>query len=322
MSALFGYTSEEFSQLEIPMVLADPPFAGQIVSDLQSGKNYKNVEVLWRRKDGSTFWGLLNCNGYKQDDDFIIDSSIVDISEINQAREELQTNFEKLEKLNAELDHLVYRTSHDLRTPVASLLGLLEMLRLDDFPDPRKYHDIFASQLNRLDQIIKDIINYRKIAKVGEQVEEIDLELLLYEILKDNEYTDGSSKVEKIVEVDDACRSGVKLDKFSLNILLNNLISNAIKYSDDQKENSFVRIKTHCQNGIVKIEVEDNGMGIKEDQQSKVFDMFHRATNKKSGSDLGLFILKEAVTKMGGSVNFKSIEGKGTTFKVELPIKP
>jgi PAS domain S-box-containing protein len=322
MSQLFGYSTEEFSQLEIPVVLADPAFAGQIVSDLQSGKSYKNVEVLWRRKDGSTFWGLLNCNGYKQDDDFIIDSSIVDISEINQAREELQTNFEKLEKLNTELDHLVYRTSHDLRTPVASLLGLLEMLRLDDFPDPRKYHDIFASQLNRLDQIIKDIINYRKIAKVGEQVEEIDLELLLYEILKDNEYTDGSSKVEKIVEVDDACRSGVKLDKFSLNILLNNLISNAIKYSDDQKENSFVRIKTHCQNGIVKIEVEDNGIGIKEDQQSKVFDMFHRATNKKSGSGLGLFILKEAVTKMGGSVNFKSIEGEGTTFKVELPIKP
>ena len=84
---------------------------------------------------------------------------------VNQAREELQTNYEKLEKLNTELDHLVYRTSHDLRTPVASLLGLLEMLRLGDYPDPKKYHDIFAGQLNRLDLIINDIINYRKIAK-------------------------------------------------------------------------------------------------------------------------------------------------------------
>ena len=241
---------------------------------------------------------------------------------VNQAREELQTNYEKLEKLNTELDHLVYRTSHDLRTPVASLLGLLEMLRLDDYPDPEKYHDIFAGQLNRLDLIINDIINYRKIAKIGEQVEEIDLELLIYEIIKDNEYTDGSSKVEKIVEVGNACSSGVKLDKFSLNILLNNLISNAIKYSDNQKENSFVKIKTACQKDIVKIEVEDNGIGIKEDQQSKVFDMFHRATNKKSGSGLGLFILKEAVTKMGGTVNLRSIEGEGTTFTVELPIKP
>lgn len=322
MSTLFGYSAEEFSKLKISTVFADPSFAGQIVSDLQSGKSYKNVEVLWRKKDGATFWGLLNCNGYKQGDDFMIDSSIVDISEINQAREELQTNYEKLEKLNTELDHLVYRTSHDLRTPVASLLGLLEMLRLDDYPDPKKYHDIFAGQLNRLDLIINDIINYRKIAKIGEQVEEIDLELLIYEIIKDNEYTDGSSKVEKIVEVGNACSSGVKLDKFSLNILLNNLISNAIKYSDNQKENSFVKIKTACQKDIVKIEVEDNGIGIKEDQQSKVFDMFHRATNKKSGSGLGLFILKEAVTKMGGTVNLRSIEGEGTTFTVELPIKP
>ena len=322
MSTLFGYSAEEFSKLKISTVFADPSFAGQIVSDLQSGKSYKNVEVLWRKKDGATFWGLLNCNGYKQGDDFMIDSSIVDISEINQAREELQTNYEKLEKLNTELDHLVYRTSHDLRTPVASLLGLLEMLRLDDYPDPKKYHDIFAGQLNRLDLIINDIINYRKIAKIGEQVEEIDLELLIYEIIKDNEYTDGSSKVEKIVEVGNACSSGVKLDKFSLNILLNNLISNAIKYSDNQKENSFVKIKTACQKDIVKIEVEDNGIGIKEDQQSKVFDMFHRATNKNSGSGLGLFILKEAVTKMGGTVNLRSIEGEGTTFTVELPIKP
>ncbi|MFY0672758.1 MAG: PAS domain S-box protein [Bacteroidia bacterium] len=322
MSKLFGYSAQEFSQLPIPMVLAEPEFAGQIVEDLKKGKSYRNVEVLWRRKDGSTFWGLLNCNGFIQDNDFLIDSSIVDISEIKRAKEDLQTNVKKLEKLNSELDHLVYRTSHDLRTPVASLLGLLEMLRLDDFPDPRKYHDIFASQLNRLDHIIKDIINYRKIAKVGEQIEQIDLELVIYEILKDNEFTEGSDTVNKIVEIGDQCSLGVKLDKFSLNILLNNLISNAIKYSDNKKEDSFVKITTNCTNDMARITVQDNGIGITKDQQPLVFDMFHRATNKKSGSGLGLFILKEAVNKMGGKVEFTSTEGVGTTFVVELPQKP
>ena len=263
---------------------------------------------------------MLNCQGYELDDDFLIDLSITDIAEIKNAQEALESNLRKLEKLNAELDHLVYRTNHDLRTPVASLMGLLEMLRLDDYPDPRKYHDIFAGQLNNLDQIIKDIINYRKIAKVGEQVEQIDLELLIYEILKDNEFTEGSGSVNKIVEIDDSCMNGVKLDKFSLNILLNNLISNAIKYSDDKKENSFVRISTICKNGHVIIEVEDNVIGIKDDQKSLVFDMFHRATNKKSGSGLGLFILKEAVNKMGGIVHLQSEEGVGTTFNVKLPL--
>ncbi|MGB0432278.1 MAG: sensor histidine kinase, partial [Bacteroidia bacterium] len=250
---------------------------------------------------------------------FIIDSSIVDITEILETRNKLKQNVTELEKLTTELDHLVYRTSHDLRTPVASLLGLLELLRLDDDPNPKKYMDLFQGQLIRLDQIIRDIINYRKIAKVGMVIETIDLELIIYEVLKDNEFTQGSAKVAKHVEFSDDCKSSIKLDKFSLNILLNNLISNAIKYSDLTKDEPYIKIVASCNSEFVTISVIDNGIGISKDQQNKVFDMFHRATNKSSGSGLGLFILKEAVVKMKGEVELTSVEGKGSTFTVKLP---
>lgn len=319
MSKLFGYSQEEFKSISIKSVLNAPKQADEIVERLKAGETYNNIELLWKRKDGSTFWGLLNCRGFDKDGDYILDSSIVDITDIKQTQDKLQEKVNELEKLNSELDHLVYRTSHDLRAPVASILGLIELTELDPNFDPNDFRRILTSQVKRLDEIIRDIISYRKVAIQGVVLEQIDVEKAVQRVIDDNAFVKGSQLVTKEVVVTNPDNCPVVADQFSLNIVLNNLVSNAIKYADTGKEHSFVKIAAVIHKDKVSIEVADNGEGIHPKYHNQLFQMFFRASNSTFGSGLGLFILKEAVQKMKGDVRFESEPKVGTTFTIEFP---
>ena len=319
MTRMFGYDKEQFQELELSRILCDPEQANNVVNQLRSKDKFENKELLWRRKDGSSFWGLLNCLGYEKGNDYIIDASILDITEIRMAQDELRNKVVELEKLNSELDHLVYRTSHDLRAPVASLLGLIELTGIDENFNPDKFREILVSQVKRLDVIIRDIIAYRKIAIKGRELKTVDLEKLINQAIKDNEFTEGSQSVRKELVINNEGNYNVVADQFGLNIVLNNLISNAIKYSDLKKPNPYVRIQADIEKTKVTIRVDDNGEGINSKYHHRLFEMFYRATNSSFGSGLGLFILKEAMQKMGGIVDFESELGVGSTFRIELP---
>jgi hypothetical protein len=108
-------------------------------------------------------------------------------------------------------------------------------------------------------------------------------------------------------------------DQYRLSLILNNLISNAIKYSDSSKETSFIHITIKLLPDKVYLTFRDNGIGIEADYIKKVFNMFFRATEKNEGAGLGLYIVKEAVEKLGGSIDLESQTGKGTVFKIQLP---
>jgi len=103
-------------------------------------------------------------------------------------------------------------------------------------------------------------------------------------------------------------------------VILNNLISNAIKYADYSKSNSYILIKAWSEAKQLIIAIEDNGIGIEAALQPKIFDMFYRATTLSSGSGLGLYIVKESLEKMQGSIAFQSEFTKGSTFQISLPI--
>ncbi|MBI1184689.1 PAS domain S-box protein, partial [bacterium] len=314
MTELFGMSREEFKSHSFRKLFAKAEVADHVMDQMLDFEPIKNKEALFMRRNGSQFWGLLNCISYRKNDEILIDASLVDISELKNTHSILEKKVEELKKLNEELDHLVYRTSHDLRAPVASLLGLLELLKLDQTPDPKEYMSLFNSQLGRLDHIIKDIINYRKIAKMGAKNEAIDFKTLIDQVISDNAYTEGSHRIEKVVRVQNPDNITAYLDKFSLNIILNNLISNAIKYADIDKKNPQVEVDVLIENDKVQLIVADNGIGIEKEYHDKIFDMFFRATSKKHGTGLGLFILREALLKMGGQLDFQSEPGKGSTF--------
>jgi signal transduction histidine kinase len=110
-------------------------------------------------------------------------------------------------------------------------------------------------------------------------------------------------------------------DKTRLQIVFFNLISNAIQYQDKFKPTSYIRISCSRTNNQLLLQIEDNGIGIEQAYQDKVFDMFYRATVNSKGSGLGLYIVKEAVEKLGGTISLRSTHGEGTSFTLSLPRK-
>lgn len=227
-----------------------------------------------------------------------------------------------LEKTNKELDQFVYSTSHDLRAPLASILGLINLTELekDDIPpNIRKYLDMMKDRVNNLDDFIQDIIDYSRNTRIDVVLSDIDIPELIEEVINNNRFLENSKKVEFIPSV--SFTEKIKIDKTRIFRALNNLVSNAIKYNDLSKDNPKVKITASLNENVLSLEVSDTGRGIRDDIKDRIFDMFFRGTDVADGSGLGLYIAKEMVEKMDGSIKFSSDSGKGSTFTIELPIQ-
>ena len=282
----------------------------KIYNEILNNGSIENCEVHFKRTDGTTFWGLLDCTLTVEDGEHLIDGVITNITMLKEMSQNLI-------KTNSEMDQLVYRTSHDLRAPIASLLGLESLLdtRIKDI-EQRELLGIMKGQLKQLDSIILDIITYRKVAKLGLSSEVIDVEDMINNILKGMQFMDNYDLIEKTVVVH--AKTSFKNDKHNLQVIFNNLISNAIKYSK-KGENGFINLNVDITDDRLLIVIEDNGIGIEQSYLSRVFNMFYRATNHATGTGLGLFIVKEAVNKLEGDIKVDSKVGEGSTFTVRIP---
>jgi signal transduction histidine kinase len=231
----------------------------------------------------------------------------------------MQSN-EKLQKSNKELDSFVYSVSHDLRAPLSSLLGvvgLCEMQTLDPFME--KNLTLMKSSIKKLDGFIIDILDYSRNSRLEEFNEEIHFENLLSEITGNLKFM-GADEQKKVDIRTSFCEdSSFCSDKGRISVILNNLISNSIRYHNPQVANPFVEVIVDISGSGAEIRVKDNGIGIARENQPKVFDMFYRASTKSIGSGLGLYIVKEAVEKLQGVIELRSEIGKGTEFIIRLP---
>ena len=141
---------------------------------------------------------------------------------------------------------------------------------------------------------------------------------MLSDITQNLKYMGGFNRIVDIqVEVNE--NSKMLSDKSRLNIILNNLVSNAIRYQNEQTPNPFVNIKIDTSDTETGIIIKDNGIGISAESQAKVFDMFYRVSEASLGSGLGLYIVKEAVEKLHGEIKLESTPGTGSTFKISIP---
>ncbi|MEM7551940.1 MAG: PAS domain S-box protein [Bacteroidota bacterium] len=243
-----------------------------------------------------------------------------DITNRIEIEEQLRSSNEELQKVNQELDHFVYRASHDLRSPLASILGLVNLLRLENLGEnSERYVDHIDSQIKKLDAFIKDIISYSRVSRLQNTKEEINFQLLINDIFESLKYHKKSKAIKKHISVD--LKSTARCDRNKVSLILRNLISNAIKYSSSSAKNPYINC-TVCdseKNDGYRIIIEDNGIGIEEEQLPKIFDMFHRATEESDGSGLGLFIVKEAADKINADIKVESTWKKGTKFIIEIP---
>ncbi len=239
-------------------------------------------------------------------------------AQVEERTQKIQEQNRQLQKSNFELDYLVYRVSHDVRGPIVSALGLIDLIRTEaKNPQALEYLEILCSLVLKLDVLVKDLIELSQNARLEVECELIDWQSLYEEALEKNHIYGNFDKLEKKITIE--AFSDFYTDKQRLLVALTNLISNAIKYADTTKETPFLSIKIEANEYKSHIKVKDNGQGIESRHLEKVFDMFYRATDKSPGSGLGLYIVKEIVERLGGSVQVESKINKGSCFEIQLP---
>jgi signal transduction histidine kinase len=228
-------------------------------------------------------------------------------------KKEAETNEKnkELTKLNAELDRFVYSVSHDLRSPLASISGLVYLgQRAEEMDEAKKYFSMIGDRINTQDFFIREIIDFYRNSRTDINAENFLLKAQVDEIVSQHSITANSIQYE--INISD--RMEIVSDKIRLKSVLGNLIGNAVKYHDITKAQKFIKVSAERENGHWIIVVEDNGQGIGAEHLPKLFDMFYRASADSKGSGLGLFIARETVDKLGGKIHVDSALGKGTRF--------
>jgi len=276
-------------------------------------------EYKYKCADGTDKCFLSSFIVKKENDEDYIYGTWVDISERKRTADIIQVQYQKLLKTNSELDKFVYSTSHDLRAPLTSIQGLITIVEENLSPnedDQRELLNMMKISVTKLDDFIGDILYYSYNARSTVDQNEIDFEAIIAESRDNLKYQSATPVIFK-VEVNQ--KGAFYSDKKRLFIVLNNLISNAIKYSDFSKEKSFVTITVESDTREAQLTIEDNGIGIADKDHSKIFEMFYRGTNLSTGSGLGMYILKETLDKIQGTVQLESELKKGSTFTITLP---
>ncbi|MCV9386201.1 sensor histidine kinase [Reichenbachiella ulvae] len=237
---------------------------------------------------------------------------------MNVSSEELLDANQELKKINEEMDRFVYSTSHDLRAPLLSILGLLNIIEKENKQyDIQGYLKLLRDSTVNLDKFISDIIDYSRNSRLEVEKTQVDIGEIINESFKHLNYLPGCSTLLKLVNID--AKEKFYSDQRRLVIIFNNLISNAIKYQNPDLTDSYINIEAEIDVKEMKLEISDNGIGIEESYLQKIFDMFYRASPDSKGSGLGLYIVKEAIQKLNGSIAVESTLGMGTKFSVVIP---
>ena len=240
--------------------------------------------------------------------------------ELERQRLELQTQNEKLRESERRKSELVRIVSHELRTPLASILGFTSvLLNRDTEPEEqRRYLEIIDREGRRLSDLLNDFLDAERLDEGHLLLEHelIDVSRVVQDQVR---LFEGQSEKHTLDMEIPPTPLTVLGDPHRLAQVVGNLLSNAIKYSP---EGGTVHVVAEQDNGMVRVSVRDEGLGIPEDQQERVFLKFFRGDAPASGipgTGLGLTIARSVVEAHGGSMNFESDSGEGSVFWLELP---
>lgn len=269
----------------------------------------ENVELEIRRLDGQLIWVSFSIKHYPEEN--ILETILIDITETKH-------NLLELQKVNFELDSFVYHASHDLRSPLRSVLGLIDLYRIEESSKIKEQCIVrIEASIKRLDDLVQELLSISRNDRVSDDhiqinlMDEINNSIASYYNATD---TKGLEIITKVRH-----HHKFKSDATRVRIILNNIISNAIKYRSFTEESSFIKIVAEVGEETVRLVIEDNGDGIEESKLPHIFDMFYRATEKSAGSGLGLYIVKKVIDKLGATIEVSSEELIGTKFSITIP---
>lgn len=260
-------------------------------------------------------------------DDYILKDHLVRlpsaIGNAIQKREAEKERGQMLERLlftNNELSTFLYKATHDLRGPLTSIMGLARLALRDEQPSDcghRQHLSLISESAQKLDEILVSLIQTMAIKNSALTITGIDPEVLLNNVLRSIEFMPGYQSMR--ITVDVSCRRRFLSDERILSSILQNVIENSIKYRNHLLHDGFIRITVKDTKDGICATIEDNGIGIDTQSQEKVFDMFYRGNTISKGSGLGLYLVKNGVQRLGGTIRLTSREGMGTRIILDIP---
>ncbi|GEM_PF-2500278 len=297
--------------------------ASDIYATLKSGKIINNdIDVFWK-KDGASFPVEYVSAPILSEEGKIMGAVVIfkDITERKELEKERVILIQNLQVANKELEEFSYRTSHDLKAPLVNIRGLSSIMKMDmkdnDYEEVLVNLEKVGGLTQKLENLVDDILELTKIDNIEDKLEKVDIQNEINSI----EESLAALIEEKQVKVhfDSEKINTLFTSRHLINRILENLISNSIKYSDPNRNNRFVRIEiSKVKNGHY-IRIWDNGLGIPKKYMGEVFGMFKRFHKTASfGSGLGLYMVKKNIKKIGGEISVNS-DSEGTEFTVFLP---
>jgi two-component system sensor histidine kinase ChiS len=244
------------------------------------------------------------------------------IQRIHRKNEQLeavvQKRTEELSTTNQQLEAFIYKASHDIKGPLRSIIGLTTVGQKDiKDPDSLVYFTHILKSTQKLDKLLADMLELTKVKEALVIKEKINFRELVNEALTKFEHMDEYERIKFQVTIDQT--EDFYSDRKLLYSIIQNLIENPIKYSDPEKAESYLRIYISVDASQAQLRFSDNGIGIPENIQSKVFEMFFKASERSGDTGLGLHIVKTSVEKLNGTISLDSQPGVGSTFTVWFP---
>ena len=226
----------------------------------------------------------------------------------------------ELQSAYDELGKFAYSVTHDVRGPLLSILGALDIAKnMEDPNELREILEMMEDAIHKLDEYIKNTHEYYKLKRGLLEFETIDFNNVLKDMAS---LFRIAGKMENIRFSSNVKQDQVFLsDEISIKMILNNLLANAFNYQRKDASDKFVNVNIDVANNVAIISVQDNGIGIHESHINNIFTMFYRATSEETGSGLGLYNVKDALNKLNGAIEVTSAVNQGTTFKVIIPGK-
>lgn len=282
----------------------------------------------WRvRKDGTWFWSSVVVTPIRNDEGRLIGFSkitrdITDrkilLDQIQRHAAELELRIAEREQTNAELEAFSYSVSHDLRAPLRAIEGFTQAF-LEDYgksvePAGLEYLSEVTSAAHRMNRLVQDLLNFSRLSRIQFELQPVNVDAAVQQALR--QLADGAEYVE--ARHSDGLR--VVGHEQTLVQAINNLVSNALKFRAAGRVPQ-VTVEASRQDGRVHLSVRDNGIGIAEGHQERIFHVFERLHGQEEypGTGIGLAIVKRGVERMNGKIGLESKLGKGSIFWIELP---
>lgn len=317
VAQLLGYSQDELLNTGLASLLHPkdfPVFTEQLQKLLAGETDNFSCELQLLHKDQQYRWmQITGALSAPDQSPLQISTRLVDISP-------LKLKEKKLQQEQQDLGIFIDQVTHDMKGPLSSLMALHRLVQIEYGHDNRvmEYFNHYHATVERLNATVIDLLTLSQVKKAAPRIRQVNIRNMVQDCLQSLCHLPDFYKITFTTRIE--IKESIAIEESLLQTITQNLLENAIKYCSETSPKVLICIKQ--QDKQLLLEVSDNGIGIPEEAQAHIFDMFYRATTRSTGTGLGLYILKHAVDKLGGTVKVRSLPQKGSRFLVSLPYEP